>query len=95
MTLPTGTLHERARTGRVRLGLSQEQLGQIMRRPQRTICRWENGRSKPTPSGASDLAQALCVSLRWLLTGEGPTEATKTGKTPVAPEVSVPSSSAC
>lgn len=74
MTLPTETFAERIKTARLLAGLSQAALGETMRRPYRSICRWETGQSRPTPSGSAALAKALGVSLRWLLTGEGPME---------------------
>jgi transcriptional regulator with XRE-family HTH domain len=75
MPLSTATLQERVKTARLLGGFSQAQLGVLLRQTQRTICRWENGQAKPTPSSAARLARSLQINLRWLLTGEGPMEA--------------------
>jgi transcriptional regulator with XRE-family HTH domain len=75
MTLATTTFPERAKTARLLRGISQRELAKEMRLPHRTICRWETGQSKPFPSNSKDLAKALRVSLRWLITGQDPMEA--------------------
>ena len=75
MTLPSTTFPERAKMARLLRGCSQDQMACQMERPQMTICRWETGKSKPTPSSAADLARFLNVNLLWLLTGEGPMSA--------------------
>ncbi len=70
MTLASATFAERVRLARMLKGLSQAELGAALQCPYETICRWENGRSKPTPRGSRVLAKALGVSLGWLLLGD-------------------------
>jgi transcriptional regulator with XRE-family HTH domain len=74
----------RIRRAREARGLSQEQLAQTVGRSVRSIGRFESGESEPSVATLRLLAEALDVSLAWLLTGEGQ------GPTPAPMPLAVP-----
>lgn len=69
--MPIGT---RIRARREELGLTQEDLANAAGKRQCDISRWERGVT-PGAAHALGLADALGVSVRWLLTGSDETEA--------------------
>lgn len=66
----------RMRSRRLNLALTQESLASRCGSKQADISRWERG-EEPSASRVPAIADALGVSVRWLLTGEdtGPSEA--------------------
>lgn len=66
----TGGLADRIRTSRHSLGLSAEHLARRVDVSTTSVLRWESGTS-PAARYVPALADALGVSIAWLLTGEG------------------------
>lgn len=54
-------------------GLTQSRLAQLVGVEPHTVSRWERGQQSPT-AHADKLADALGVSLDWLVRGENPAE---------------------
>lgn len=57
--LPYGTLPEQLRSTRLRLGLTQEQMGERIGLNEWSLCRWESGRRSPSRWMAGRLARSL------------------------------------
>ncbi|MGL6559400.1 LexA family protein [Aeromonas dhakensis] len=64
-------INERIKQTRKRLGYSQEILGSRVGVSRVSISQWERGENTPNGRYLNDLAAALCVTVDWLLTGEG------------------------
>jgi SOS-response transcriptional repressor LexA len=64
-------LSERLRTGRTRLGLTQQGLAKLTGFSLSAIGNWESGQNMPTPAKLGALAKALNVSIDYLLGNEG------------------------
>lgn len=62
---------ERLREARVRSGMNQDQLGKAAYATRNSISSWENGHTIPSALSAKLLAEALHVSIGWLVGGEG------------------------
>lgn len=66
------TIADRIRRAREAKGLSQGQLGEMLRTGQSTVAGWESGAHGPGRARMVPLAQALGVGLEWLVDGRGP-----------------------
>ncbi len=76
---PTGTLGERLREARLRLGMSQRDLAEASGVSQQVIHLIESNKVKVTAQ-APYLAKALGTPLEWLLFGEGWNQASEVPK---------------
>ena len=63
-------LQDRLRTARLRLGLTQHEVGERAGIRAPTITRYEKGANLPSATALVGLAEALDVSIEWLLLGE-------------------------
>lgn len=68
----TATFGDRLAAARELSGLTQPELAQRLGVNVATLRMWENDRSEPRANRIQMLAGMLGVSLRWLLSGEGP-----------------------
>ena len=64
-------ISERIRNRRIELGLSQAQLSRDTGIAAPQLSRYESGSNEPRPDIAAKIANALKVSLEWLITGQG------------------------
>ncbi len=64
-------LGSRVKEARLEMGLSQKALGDLVHVSQQNIWKIESGKSKATYT-IGKLAEHLCVSVDWLLTGNAP-----------------------
>lgn len=64
-------MHERIKSVRKSLGMTQKQLGEIMNVNQQTIAMWENGSRVMQKPTLALFCTALSVNREWLETGEG------------------------
>ena len=64
------TIGERIAQRRMALGLSQEQLGELVGRTQGNVSQWESGTSFPPTAVLSPLVEKLQCSVDWLLHGD-------------------------
>lgn len=67
-------MHKRIKERRKEIGLSQEALGKKIGLTKGAISQWEVGATTPSGQNLYNLADALGVSAKWLLTGEGNTK---------------------
>lgn len=65
---------QRVRQRREGVGMSQEELAKkiALKSGKQTISRWEQGKSEPSLTEAKRIAEALNVTLNWLVDGEDP-----------------------
>ena len=61
----------RIREARVKMGLTQRQLGELLEVTPHTVWYWESGKSKPTHEHLVELAYRCEVSTDWLLGRDG------------------------
>lgn len=65
----TQTIGARIRSRRVLLDLSQSELARRLEIDKMLLYKWETGRCKPSLSSAERLAEALEVTVDWLVAG--------------------------
>jgi len=63
-------LHNRIKSRRMELGLSQDALAKACNVGQSTVANWERGGHIPRPAKISKIAQALGINDIWLISGE-------------------------
>ena len=67
----TDTIHERIRACRLKLSLSQNQLGYKLGLSKTTISFWEKGRNVPSGQSLIELSCIFDCDPEWILTGRG------------------------
>ncbi len=75
MTDLGGRIGERIRERRKSAGMLQEDLAKLMRVQSETVGRWENGQHPPKYNRLPDIAEALGVSVLWLIATDAEIEA--------------------
>ncbi|MEO0324588.1 MAG: helix-turn-helix domain-containing protein [Myxococcota bacterium] len=68
------TLGKRLKWGRVRLGITQPQLGEAVAAESQQIWKYENDKRTPGPERLLQFARLLRLRPWWLVFGEGPRE---------------------
>ncbi|SIN81161.1 helix-turn-helix domain-containing protein [Vannielia litorea] len=68
----TATFGDRVAGAREAMGWSQKQLAERLGVKAKTVRQWENDSAEPRANKLQMLAGMLGVSMRWLLSGEGP-----------------------
>ena len=72
-------MHEIIRQRRQTLGLTQEQLGELLGVSRQAVSRWESGQTSPDVSTLAALCEKLRVSADYVLLGKEPGEGQSTG----------------
>jgi len=70
----------RIKIARDEAGLSQKALGEAVGKSRETILNWEDGKTEPSETFIEKISQKCNSNLNWLLTGQEPESALKTGK---------------
>ncbi len=80
---------------RKKLGITQEQLGEMLGVTNKTISRWETGRYMPDIDKLQELSSILCVSVNELLSGEHIEEKAQIEKAAAEDQLAVLSEDSC